>query len=272
MIRAFRPIVRSSSTGGAGDATGSRSSVVDADPHPAGLERRPLAALLEGRDPALPAAASGSGPARRAARGAPPAAPGRRPPCRRRRRRLAPGRRASWASARATAASRDGAVTVSRSSALARRPDLVPDRVDEPLRLDPGRADRFVPLAARAAAFLVGRPQGVGRARLGGPGPLERLAGLALRLADPGERLLERPLVLGQPRACVGDDLRRRGPAARRSRTPGCRPAARSSAGMSATASRGRTRPTRSGPRRSCGRTPSARRSGSSPRRALRPG
>ena len=116
------------------------------------------------------------------------------------------GSRASCASARATAASSDGAVTVSRSSAWRVARTSSRRRVDEPLGLGPGRPDRLVPLAPRAAALLVGGPQGLGRARLGGPRPVERLARLALGLADPGERLLERALVLGQARAGVGDD------------------------------------------------------------------
>src|SRR5436190_1183907 len=77
---------------------------------------------------------------------------------------------------------------------------LFAEGVDEPFGLGACGADGLVPFPARAAAFIVGGSQGVGRARLGVARAIERLARLALGLADPGERLLERALVLRQTR------------------------------------------------------------------------
>ena len=134
MIRAFRPIVRSSSTGGEPRA-GSRSSVST-------LIRIPPASSVARLPPFSSAAIRPSQP--------PAAAPGaiaEPPDVRRLRRDRLPapagvpsagqtGR--AGASARATAASSDGAVTVSALQRAARRPDLVADRLDEPLRLGRG--------------------------------------------------------------------------------------------------------------------------------------
>ena len=171
---------------------------VDRDPHPAGLERRPPAAALEGGDPALPAARPAPGPVpelpgalddrfRRPARGSPSG---------RRSSRLRPG---------------DGVVERRRGQGLAlerlaRRATSVAQVLHDPLRLGAGRPDRLVAFAAGAAALLLGGPHRLGRAQLGDPGPLERLARLALGRLDRGEGRLERALRLGQSRARVGDD------------------------------------------------------------------
>ena len=146
----------------------------DRDAHPAGLERRPGAALLERRDPALPAAAPAPGTVAQPPR---PRLDGARALGRRRR---TSGRRSSVCSARDSAASIAGAVTVSRSSR--RRTPATSSRsaLHEALRLGAGRSHRLVALAAGPAALLVGRPQRLGGPRLGDPRPLDGLGDLAL--------------------------------------------------------------------------------------------
>ena len=116
------------------------------------------------------------------------------------------GSRPSCVSARATAASSAGAVTVSRSSVLRVCLDVVAEVRHETLRLGPGGVDELVALATRPAAFLGGLPQRLRGPQLGGPGTIQRLAGLAFRRADPGKGLLERPFVLREARTGVGDD------------------------------------------------------------------
>ena len=85
-------------------------------------------------------------------------------------------------------------MTVSRSSACAGRADLVAQAGDQPLRLVAGRADSLVAFAPGAPSLLLGRPQRLGRRGLGGAGPVEAVARLALGRLDRGEGLLERPL------------------------------------------------------------------------------
>ena len=97
-------------------------------------------------------------------------------------------------------------MTVSRSSASRLVRTSVAQVVDDPLRLEAGGPDRVVALLSGAAPFLLGDAQRLGRAQLGGPRAIERLAGLALGRLDRGQRRLERALRLGQARAGVGDD------------------------------------------------------------------
>ena len=244
-------VVRSSSIGSGGLATGSRSSIatltrIPPDSSVARLPPFSSAAIrpsqpplrLRARSPSRQTCSTDSGAA---------AWTGATDPS---------GQRASWASARATAASSDGAVTVSRSSA--RRVALTSSRrvVDELLGLGAGRPHGLVPLSTRATALLVRDPERIGR-----PQPPRRGHGRGPRWSRPpspgcGPGSPRTPA--GSPSGATGRRRRSPGPApaVRRSRTPGCRPAARSSAGRSARGSRGRTRPRHCGRRRSCGRRP----------------
>ena len=81
---------------------------------------------------------------------------------------------------------------------LAAGADLGPQVLDDPFRLQAGGSHRVVALLPGAAAFLLGDAQCLGRAQLGGPGAIERLAGLALGRLDRRQRRLERALRLGQ--------------------------------------------------------------------------
>ena len=189
-------------------------------------------------------------------------APPRRPGVARGSPRPAPARR------RATAA-----VSVSRSSARAgrRRPRRA-GRLDDPLGLGPGGADRLGPLAAGPAPLLLGDPQRVGRPQLGGPGAIEQVAGLGLGRPDRREGRLERALRLGQARARVGHD--RLGQAEPLGDREGL--AAAGQPDRQAIGRRQRVEVELDGrvasPRAWCARRPSAPRSGWSRRPARRPG
>ena len=177
VIRAFRPMVRSSSTGGEPRA-GSRSSVWT-------LIRIPPDSSVARLPPFSSAAIRPSQPPVRL-RARSPEAPG---PWRLRRKRCRFGRRLRRQAGELALRAGDGRVERRRRHRLAfqrvpRRPDLVADRLDELFRLGASGPDRLVAFPACAAALLVGRPQGIRRAGLGGPRPLERLAGLALGFAD----------------------------------------------------------------------------------------
>ena len=87
-----------------------------------------------------------------------------------------------------------------------RRLDLVTELVDETFRLRAGCPNGLVAFATCAATFLLGHPQGVGGACLGGPRALEGVARRALGFPDRGEGRLERALRLGQARPGVGHD------------------------------------------------------------------
>ena len=158
---------------------------VDRDPHPARLERRALAAPLERRDPALPAAAAAAGPIAEPPRRAAPAATGDRLGA------AVDGSRSRLASARARP--RRGPAP-SSSRARARRASPGPRRGRSTSRSASAacRADRLVALPARPAPLLVGVAQRLGGARLGGPGPSSASPVSPSVSPDRGQRRLER--------------------------------------------------------------------------------
>ena len=184
-----------------------RLEVVDRhrDAHPARLERRARAALLQRGDPALPAAA----PAPRAVAEAP------RPGLDRSRCRslllAARTPAAARASARRATARRrsTGAVTVSRSrrrripATSSRRPSTSRSASTRAARTASSRS-----LRARRRSSSATRIDSAALASAS-PRPLHGPGDLALLLADRRERGLERLLVLGEPAAGVGDDGRR---------------------------------------------------------------
>ena len=185
----------------AGTDAGSRSSTATVTRIPPASSVARRAAPLERRDPALPAAASGSVPARRAARrAARPAAADRL------------GRLGRREAAERLLGAGDRGVEGRRGHRLAlerlRRSPATSSRGSSTSRSASARAARTASSRSRRARRRSSSAvaQRLGRARLGGPGPLERLARLALGLADRGERRLERALRLGQARAGVGDD------------------------------------------------------------------
>ena len=108
----------------------------------------------------------------------------------------------------------DGFVEGGRGDRLAlergaRGADLVAQALDDPLRLCPGRPDGLVAFAPRPTPLLLGEPQRVGGAYVGGARPVERGVRLAFGRLDRRQGRLERPLGLGQSRAGVVDDLLR---------------------------------------------------------------
>ena len=195
---------------------------VHQDPHPAGLERRPQAALVHRGDATLPSTRPAARPVadlplagfrgrrgrfRPVLHGREPGGDGLRPVDRRVQR-----------------AGRHG-FPLERPTRLG---ELRPQVFHDTIGLQTGRANVLVPFAPGLATLLRRGPQ-----RVGGPGlrcerAVERLARLTLGRLDRGERRLERALRLGQARSGVVDDRLREVPAARRSRTPGCRRAGRS--------------------------------------------
>ena len=87
------------------------------------------------------------------------------------------------------------------------RPDVVPEIGDDPLGLRPRSPDQLVAFAPGAASLLGRFTESHGCPFFGVARPVQRLAGLALGRPDPGERLLERALVLAETRPGIGDDL-----------------------------------------------------------------
>ena len=181
-----------------------RHQVVEARPSPASRPSRASPAARRARAPRRgpPSRPTGSSPApppatratTGSATGASGGDSGRRPEL-----RLRPGdgrvdRRRRHGLALERPARRRGPRRAGRRRAAP--PPSGPPARPRPARAAPGAAPR------RRLAERLGRPL------LGRLGTVERLARLALRLADPRERLLERPLVLGQPRPGVGDDRR----------------------------------------------------------------
>ena len=191
-------------------------------------------------------------------------APGRRPATSRGSRSAAaragrprlPGSRSAMASARLTAASSDAGgdrlalERPARRGELARRSSTTRSASSRAARTCSSRSRRARRRSSSAVRSASAARSSAARAR-----SRASLVSPSVALIG-GQGRLERALRLGQARSRVLDDRLRAGPAARRSRTPGCRRAARSSGGRSATASRGRTRPPRCAPRASCARTP----------------
>ena len=145
---------------------GSRSSTSTVTRIPPDFERRPLAALLQRGDPALPAAAPAAGPLAEppdvGAAGAARLGGGVSPRPGAAQLRLGPG---------------DGRVEARRGDRLAlerlaRRADLVAQVGDEALGLGPRRSNGLVPLAPRARRRPRRPSRGLARARLGGPRPV----------------------------------------------------------------------------------------------------